>query len=314
MRFLVCCYGEHYASFLAVCLRSLRLSHPIAHVCVIHDFEAKLAEPLQARNPKVEFRCLAQDTAILTHPDERIAAKLDYWSWFLDEANDGEVVVFLDADTLVRADISEFLECDFDILITRKDEHPPINTGVVAVRVSDRTKALLRRWRDDTSSIVEDATARGRAIKIGGGFDQYTLLQLMGIPEGEAPPHGVFRVNTPVGQITFHGAKCDVLNQTNSVPLSHNAKILHYKGAWRWILLNGKRFTKRRTYEQSAEMYWLWLDCLRGEERTMGIRTLSWRARTRHFLRRLAATPGARTGVWTRAVIRRRTSDEGLSK
>jgi hypothetical protein len=55
--------------------------------------------------------------------------------------------------------------------------------------------------------------------------------------------------------IIFKGIPCKVLNETNSKEITETTHIIHYKGGWQPILLEGRNFTKNRSKKLSWEMY-----------------------------------------------------------
>lgn len=292
MHFVITCYGERYAPFLAVCLRSVRLFAGSHSVTVINDLPESVIACLKAANPNATFIHLIQYVTSLSQYEKRVAGKLDYWLYWMTSAPNGRVVVFIDADVFVRADISGDLPSDFDVMFTRKEERIPINTGVLALRVSDSSKAFMQLWRDETFKVFSDPDLLAHGVKVGGGISQFTLLRLMGVPDGGQTREGLNEVDLSCGTIRFFGAECDLLNQTNSVPLSSPAKILHYKAGWHPILLDGKKFSRNRPYHESAEMYQFWLDHLRAEEHLLGMQLLSRWTRSRHAMRSLVALLG----------------------
>lgn len=275
-----------------MCLRSLRLTHPGVPVTALHDYGEPLHGKLCALNPNATLIYSVEEATKHADQRKRISAKLDYWSSWMQTAPDGEVAVFLDADMLVRGNLSEDLANDFDVLITLRKGKFPLNSGLVAVRVSQRTRDFFDLWRRGVYEVFPDPDRFKKAMKAAGGIDQFVLLHLLGHGDGISPRLGRHRVETGCGPITVYGANADVLNQAESVPLSAPAKVLHYKGGWHHVLTNAKGFIHGRTWHNSSEMYWLWHEYLRAEETAMGLRLLNKRTRVRHRARELRRMAG----------------------
>ncbi len=75
-------------------------------------------------------------------------AKLNWWDDVVQQAPDGTPVVLMDADTVILRPLDPIWALPFDLAYTaRALTRLPLNGGVVALRVSDRTKAVMRAWR-----------------------------------------------------------------------------------------------------------------------------------------------------------------------
>jgi hypothetical protein len=167
-----------------------------------------------------------------------------------------------------------------DILFTCKAERFPINAGFVAVRDTLAARAFLTSWRDKSREICENKSARLEAVSRNGAADQEALWQMIGRPTGSLLGEWTATVAGAV-KVDVVGVPCELFNETNSVPLSSAAAVLHYKGAWHNVLAKGQRFGRKRTRAASAEMYELWSSHLSREERAMGVRLrpawVAWR-------------------------------------
>lgn len=279
MRFVISAYGVLYVPFLAVCLRSVRLYGGAPATVLYDDIPQNVIGALQRANPAAVFVPVTTAASEKVNPDQRIAAKTEHWGRFL--TGSGEVIAFIDADTLVRGSILEVLPKAFDLVFTWKDERYPLNTGVVVVRDIPAVRHFMGVWLAKTRSICDSDAELKRAISESGGGDQQALFELMGRPDLRQ----VHRIEG--GAITFVGVPCSILNETNSVPLNTGAKILHYKGGWHNILLRGDRFTRNRPQRESQAMYDLWHTHLAAEEEELGFRLQPISVRARKVARRL---------------------------
>jgi nucleotide-diphospho-sugar transferase len=99
--------------------------------------------------------------------------KMTRWVTVLEACDDGEAVLFLDVDTMILRALDPIWDQPFDFAYTVKppSQRFPFNTGVVAVRASDRVRAFFRRWHAECLRMLPDSARayhqRWRA-KFGG--------------------------------------------------------------------------------------------------------------------------------------------------
>jgi hypothetical protein len=89
-----------------------------------------------------------------------------------------------------------------------------------------------------------------------GAADQMALWELLGYARERT------HYEIPAGDETvrLRPEPCAVLNETNSVPITSDKYILHYKGGWQPILLEGRPFTKNRPRTSSWPMFAFYLE------------------------------------------------------
>jgi hypothetical protein len=253
MLFTTAAYGKKYLPFLYTFLYSLEKTHPEDDILVMWDdmpdFEIHI---LSERFSKVEFKKVNHN---IIHQDimQRIPLKLRYWADVLRETRH-ENICFLDSDTVVYKNISEFVQDDFDFLYTWKNESIPLNVGVVIVKNSEKTLKFIEKWLEITEQIVMDKQRLDKAVLEHGAADQSALAELMELKNYD----GINVKNYDFGEITLKGVSCDILNQTNSRPLDCGSYIFHYKAGWHPILLEKSGFTAARTEESSYQMLKYW--------------------------------------------------------
>lgn len=73
--------------------------------------------------------------------------KLDLWEEAFSQAQDGDRLLFLDADTMILRPLDPLWDITFDIAYTaRRSSRLPLNGGAVAFLVSEKTRGFLQRW------------------------------------------------------------------------------------------------------------------------------------------------------------------------
>jgi hypothetical protein len=191
---------------------------------------------------------------------QRISSKTLAWEFAVHQQPEGACVCLLDVDTLVRRDLGKFFaEADCDVVFTYKSGGFVLNSGVLLCRINARSRAFFERWRADSVAILGDPERFRQSSDPGlpyGGADQMALHQTLGYREGETH----YRAEIAGKTVHFRGEPCEALNETRSVPLGERAHILHYKGGWQPILLDGRRFSRHRPKAVSWEMYLFYLE------------------------------------------------------
>lgn len=254
LRFVTSVYGQRHVNTLLPLLYSIERSNQDADISVYwEDIDARTVAMLKKTFPKVEFI----ETSFKFVPDvtKRISSKLLVWE-FAAHRHLGEIVCFLDTDTLVIRSLADILKKkSFDMLITDEKGHFPINSGVVLVRDSPKVAIFFTNWRKRTEEILSSPTlyaqANSRAWPYGGA-DQMALQQLLHYTFGTKR----YLIPTGNGQtIRVETIPRRILNETESRPITHQTHIIHYKGGWRSILFEGGYFTRNRPKQASWAMY-----------------------------------------------------------
>jgi len=145
-------------------------------------------------------------------------------------------------------------------LFTHKpDEQFPINTGVILCRNTEHTISFFDLWRDETIKIINTPELFSIANSINhhyGGADQMSICSIFEY-EKQKKRYDI-RINNDM--LTIKPIHCKVLNETNSTQITEQTHIIHYKGGWQPVLLEGMNFTKDRTRDNSKDMYLLYLN------------------------------------------------------
>lgn len=248
-RLITSCYGHNYLPFLLVFLTS---SEGKTVSVFWSDIGVKEITLLKSTFPNVEF--IECNLEFGTDSLIRISSKTK----LLKEAvrfYPNENLCLIDNDTLILKDIKTFFEKDFDIAFTYDYFIPKINTGVILVKTRPGIEKFFDRWEKETFDIFNDpirfSQANDRNFPHYGGTDQMSFYHLIEFKEGKK------EYFIDIESKTFHilGISCKYLNEINSVPITQDTHIIHYKGRhWRKIILEGGRFTLYRNKKQSSKM------------------------------------------------------------
>ena len=259
IHFFLSLYGAKYLPFLRVCLESISRHHPEARITVwwedIPKLEIKL---LRLLHPGINLEPIGIAATQENNHQRLVSIKLRHQAAFLEGCREGELIAFLDVDTLVMEPLHEHLSNDFDVLFTWKPEQFPLNAGIFFARKNLVTVQFFQTWLLRTEARLKDSEALRRAMTTFGSADQFELAQLIST---------YYSTHDFVNEYSFGSVKialrpCSVLNETNSLPLDSGAKIFHLKGGWHPILLEGAPYTKWRTKQDCEDLanYWKSLD------------------------------------------------------
>lgn len=260
-------YGDRFVPYLEVALSSFLSSNPEVTPIVSLGGVSKVNRAcLTYRFPQTRFL----DSEKTLPPEgldstRSIAFKVGHWEALLSELPNDEIVAFLDVDTLTRQAIRPLLPENFDLAFTYKEERWPLNTGVVFVRNTARSRLFVREWSSTSAELAKGTRPEiETANRVAGGIDQYTFLQLIngGIDANRKHASrltpGPYFAFERAGKAKLVGLPCSIFNETNSVSLSSPAAILHYKGWMSLVIDNDGEFNKFRSEETSSEIYNLW--------------------------------------------------------
>ena len=256
LRFVTSVYGEKYGGMLLALLYSIHTSHPKAKATIFWRDVTPATRLLEKAFSEFDF-------IDISHPIDgtfisRIAHKTVLWAEAA-RRHAGENLIFVDVDMLVRKDVEHFFSEDFDLAFTYKDsEIYPINTGTFLTRGTATTAAFFDRWEKETKKIMQDKELLRRATIHDfpyGAPDQMAFYEMIQYQKGKKR----YQVTIEGTQLSCAGFPCEMLNETNSVPITETTAIIHYKGGWHNILLNGRGFTFRRPRGASWEMYFFYI-------------------------------------------------------
>ena len=265
--FATAVYGDGYERFLAPHLECVSAAHPCSNICVLwRDIPHREIDTLARRFPRAEFREL--EANIQGSIDQRIARKLHAWTDLCVRFPDKRLVL-LDCDTLVVKSIDSFFGDDYDVLFTWKDEPFVINTGVMIFKNGSTAAPFLREWTERCERIASNPAALRQACNQSGAADQHALREMIGFANYD----GVFRRDVGGTEFVLHGVPCRLLNETNSVPITDETHVIHYKAGWRPILFEGAKEGRGRSEASCREMLRFWSEVVGDAERKIA-RTL----------------------------------------
>jgi hypothetical protein len=107
--------------------------------------------------------------------------KLEYWADVVQAAPDGDLVLLIDADTMVLRPLDAIWDRPFDIAYTVRPSGAglPLNAGVVFVQVTARSRAFLDRWRAENRGMLEHPDRFATWRRRFGGLNQAALGALL---------------------------------------------------------------------------------------------------------------------------------------
>lgn len=253
-RFITAIYGKDYLPLLAPHLYSVRQHHPDTKELVLwQDLPSHEIDLLSCAFPNCRF--IEVEEPIEGNEPQKISRKTRCWR-DASQLYPEDMLFFIDCDTLVVRSIGKFLTHDFDILLTWKDEPFPLNTGVLIVKNGRIGEGFFEEWAARTERIVADPKALSFACNVSGAADQHSLREIIGFANYD----GRFIREFAGRDFVFKGVPCQFLNETNSVPITEDTHIIHYKSGWHPIILRGEDFTESRPEHQSREMYDFWMN------------------------------------------------------
>lgn len=258
MRFVVASYGAKHVGMLLTHLHSIVRSHPAAAAAIYwQDIPAPLVDALRVTFPRFDF----QQTDFDFSNDFllRISSKVHSWCRAAEEHAGERDLCFADVDTMILRDITPFFDNDeADVIFTDKPDRTALNTGVILAHGRPVTTAFFRTWRDRTLAIIADPELYRQANDYSLGYgaaDQMALWQMLGYERGRV----AYEIDAGGEKVRLRAKPCAVLNETNSLPVTDEKHILHFKSGWQPILLQGRPFTRNRPRLASWPMFTLYL-------------------------------------------------------
>jgi hypothetical protein len=272
-------YGDTYLPYLRSLLVSIKKllqgdSIFIVFFDNISDWEILI---LQEVFPFVKF--ISDDLVLLESKSihHLIANKSKAWSSFISSLDNGDRVIFLDVDTvIISSDLNIlFKQSEFDIALTIYDNGYILNTGVIYLNVSDRTKYLMSKWSDYVFEIFtrNDRKEIDEINNKYGGVDQFVFC-LIGKIDSDKKIGDLYIVNLDNKfDIIFNLLDGDTYNLIKSDNFTPNTKVIHFKSGWRNILNKTSFFNINRKYNTSVVQYGIWhnfyLNYLQEEKRML---------------------------------------------
>ncbi len=264
IRFIVANYGHRHVGMLLNHLHSIAQTHPDARVTIYwQDVPQSRLEAIRATFRHFDFVPMNFDFA--NDPRVRIANKVLAWSRAADEHAHEARLCFADADTLVLRGIGHFFDdFDADVIFTHNPtrenrDKAPVNTGVILARGGAAASAFFRHWKAETLHILETpelfAQANDHALPFASP-DQMAMHRILGYET----PRTHYEIEVENQSVRIDAAACQQLNEMNSRPLADDIHIIHFKGGWQHILLDGRPFSRWRPRRLSWQMFIVFLN------------------------------------------------------
>lgn len=113
--------------------------------------------------------------------DKKNTLKTKYHNDIVQETENGEFICLMDLDMAILGDLSE-AEGDYDLGVTVRKQKTRINSGVIFVRVSDKTKQWYQRWYNTVNMLLADPNLLRKKKKIYSAINQSGLGVLLENP------------------------------------------------------------------------------------------------------------------------------------
>ncbi len=251
-------FGSRYAPMLGALLQSIWQCSPRRQVVFLHydtpDAVTQIAKSY-ANVLVIPAKKPTYDRSLACAVKPLIVA-----SYLQDPALQGSAFM-VDVDMIVRRDPFGLFEDEDDLLFTTRPGPWPINGGILGMkdpgnhRTAEFFDAWARRIAEISSCPRLVGIARSKAHPYGH-VDQMAFSDLISYDSGRT----VFR-SGPRGLLRLRAIDGSVLNETRSIPIQKDASILHYKGGWHGILLEGRCFTSARPMAAGWDMFVLYGAC-----------------------------------------------------
>ena len=253
IEFIVTIFGNYQVGYLLSNIYSIYNTNPNASVIVLwQDIDENKMGILRKTFPKIKF--LRTNINFSDNFVKRISSKIILWEYAARKCLNKKLC-FMDVDTLVLKDLSDFFEkSDFNIIYTFENGQCPLNSGVLLSDGSKESVSFFKLWKQRTLEILSNRELLNQANDRNlcyGGADQMALFNILNYKRDNK----IYTININGAIVNFKGVPCKFLNETNSTKITRDTHIIHYKGGWQLILLRGLGFSKNRPKDLSWEMY-----------------------------------------------------------
>lgn len=173
------------------------------------------------------------------------------WNEIVQASEEGDRLLLIDADTLIRGSLDSVWEKEFDVAITTREGNNPINSGVIFVRINERSKVFFDQVHFETVRMLEDPSYHKKWEDKFGGIHQASIGAALSL----SPDIDVEKLSC--GEWN---------NEQTSRNLMRGARIVHILPQGRRALFSGRRAEpklekilqdwKRLDRESSGDMRW----------------------------------------------------------
>jgi hypothetical protein len=256
-------FGEKHFWFLPALLNSFAENWANADLHIDYaEIGEKHLDLIRDIFPSATFRLV--DMSVISSGGHSVRASHNVqlrYSFLCEVVNDGENILFIDADMIIHKSPEDLLIDlkEADLVITTKKGKFPLNAAVIFTRKNVKTLEFFRRYLIQTNELLLNQSEVVRRTKVDGSPDQSIFIDLLGIRSHIKNPNvqAVYVVGKDL-QMSCRVIPCEVLNQTESVPLSAKTFIYHVKSGWHRALIDGGKFSRNRRKVDSEEILRLW--------------------------------------------------------
>lgn len=156
------------------------------------QLNSQLARMARVLNYSARQHCAAWDIQVREIPADRPkhryanashganTRKLEAWTTLVQAAPDGAEILLLDVDTFLTRPLDDLWTMSFDLAYTvRQDYNRPLNSGVVAMRVSDPVRAFIQHWAHENRRMYDDRAYHAVWKRKYGGINQAAFGKLL---------------------------------------------------------------------------------------------------------------------------------------
>ncbi len=269
LRFNIAIYNpeniEIYISQLKVLIQSIWdvYKDSVEIAVLYHSVAESDINEIRNKIPNIVLREYKFDKTI----QAKASRKLNLWLELLLDS-DIKHQIFLDSDMLLLRKVDRFFDDTFDIGYTYKTDpeevlKKPLNTGTLLINYGEekqrkKIRSFLKYWRDKINKIMDSKNFDG-ATKGWGATDQRVLGETLGTRDINKYKSIIIRKD-----LRFKGFPCKMLNNILSPsPDNPDTCVIHYKGSWRKILIDGSwERSIRPNTDNDKELYNLWKEKL----------------------------------------------------
>lgn len=245
MKVVTSLYGNRYLSLLIVFLASLRKVEKEVEVYVLWcDIDNNLIEPVIAYfkkgivfiNTKLELKL---DHSSHTNYYSSIkSSKLFQLEKIYKYIDEGEELIFIDADVIFVGGLKEIFNKSFDIAFTPLDSvryKYPLNSGVIFLRNNTLTRSLIKHMGEHVTQIVEDPAENQISVNKYGGADQAAFCRVLNFKSDGRIDNRLIIKNVHMLELP-----AAIYNNFEATEEIGDTRIIHLKGSWQTLMFSGR--------------------------------------------------------------------------
>lgn len=188
------------------------------------------------------------------------ARKMKHQCRIVQDADDGEVLCLLDADTMVLGDLTAMDMQGTDLVVTHRPAGStyPMNSGVVFARATEGVRLFFQQWLDTSTRMLADVALHREWKARFGGINQSAFGWLMYHDSSAGVACDFVGTEVPCA-IWNYESECQKRELW-----SDRTKVVHIHGNLRKVLFNHEQPCNA----QVAQLADRWREC---EKQAMGV-------------------------------------------